>query len=165
MKWGAQVGDQSTSRTGPKSGVTSATEPFNKMVKDCVRCSRGAAVPGPAFTGQSWSPIPNIIHKVFIGDITISYYPNPATKEINRLATETALHHHRSLSTVNLGNDASGQAGFHPRKKAARFPQGWVLRSLSHYGVLHHSVAEMVNDRGNGADAAKPFVQTFLARR
>src|SRR5205814_3985551 len=31
---GAQVGDQSTSRTGPKSGVTSATDPFNKIVKD-----------------------------------------------------------------------------------------------------------------------------------
>ena len=45
------------------------------------------------------------------------------------------------------------------------FPEGWVLRSLSHDRVLHNRVAKVVNDRGDGEDAAKPFIQTLLGFR
>src|SRR5437867_8433867 len=66
MKRGAQLGDHSTSRTGPKRGVTSATEPFNMIANDWVRCSSDTAGPGSALTSQTWNPIPKITHKVFI---------------------------------------------------------------------------------------------------
>src|SRR5439155_21361136 len=46
MKRGAQPGAHSASRTGPKSGVTAATDPFKAMVKDCFFCS--SAVPDSA---------------------------------------------------------------------------------------------------------------------
>src|SRR5450631_4669028 len=45
------------------------------------------------------------------------------------------------------------------------FPEGWVLRSLSHDRILHQRVAKMINDRGDGEDAAKPFIQTLLRFR
>src|SRR5437773_11475496 len=45
------------------------------------------------------------------------------------------------------------------------FPEGWVLRCLSHDRVLHNRVAKVVNDRGDGEDAAKPFIQTLFGLR
>src|SRR4030095_1442567 len=42
------------------------------------------------------------------------------------------------------------------------FPEGWVLRSLSHDRVLHHRVAKVVNYRGDGEDSAEAFVKAFL---
>ena len=42
------------------------------------------------------------------------------------------------------------------------FPKGWILRILSHNRVLHHRVAKMVNDRGDGLDAAKTFIQALF---
>jgi hypothetical protein len=44
-------------------------------------------------------------------------------------------------------------------------PEGWILRVLSHDGVLHNRVAKVVNYRGDGEDAAKPFVQALLGLR
>src|SRR4029450_7255541 len=45
------------------------------------------------------------------------------------------------------------------------FPEGCVLRSLSHDWVLHHRVTKMVNDRSDGEDAAKSFIETLLGLR
>src|SRR6185503_21024507 len=45
------------------------------------------------------------------------------------------------------------------------FPEGWVLRILSHDRVLHNRVAKVVNYRGDREDAAKPFVQALLGLR
>ena len=44
-------------------------------------------------------------------------------------------------------------------------PEGWILRVLSHDGVLHNRVAKVVNYCGDGEDAAKPFVQALLGLR
>ena len=45
------------------------------------------------------------------------------------------------------------------------FPEGWVLRRLPKGRVLHHCVARIVNDRGDGEDPANPFIQTLLGFR
>ena len=42
------------------------------------------------------------------------------------------------------------------------FPEGWVLRSLSDDRVLHHRIAKVVNDRGDGEDAAKSLIKTLF---
>lgn len=41
------------------------------------------------------------------------------------------------------------------------FPEGWVLRILSHDRVLHNRVAKVVNYRGDGEDAAKRSYRLF----
>src|ERR1044072_1763800 len=45
------------------------------------------------------------------------------------------------------------------------FPEGCILRVLSYDGVLHNRVAKVINYRGDGEDAAKPFVQALLGLR
>lgn len=65
MKRGDQSDAHSASRTGPKSGVTSLTVPFNTIVKDCVRCSRAGPSVAPArVPWTSISPTANIIKNV-----------------------------------------------------------------------------------------------------
>src|SRR6185503_3566857 len=45
------------------------------------------------------------------------------------------------------------------------FPEGRVLRRLAHDRVLDHCAPEMVVDRDDGKDAAKPFIQALLGFR
>ena len=52
-----------------------------------------------------------------------------------------------------------------PKLFVCQFPEGWILRVLSHDGVLHNRVAKVVNYCGDGEDAAKPFVQALLGLR
>src|SRR5438046_9000949 len=70
MKRGDQSGAHSASRTGPKSGVTSATEPFNAIVKDCVRCS-GTAFPATPANSVCTSARP---HAHMVKYVFIFYY-------------------------------------------------------------------------------------------
>src|SRR5678816_3426599 len=45
------------------------------------------------------------------------------------------------------------------------FPESWILRVLSHDGVLHNRIAKVINYCGDGKDAAQPFVQALLGLR
>ena len=42
------------------------------------------------------------------------------------------------------------------------FPQPWVLGLLADDRVLHDGIAEVIDHRRDGEDAAEPLVQTFL---
>ena len=87
MKCGLHVGAHSASCTGPKSGVTSATDPFNIIVNDCVRCS-STALPAAATAWIAIQPHSDITRIVFTC-ITISEYTNRSRIKI--VLTERAF--------------------------------------------------------------------------